>query len=217
MSGEHFDSGAVLSRARPVLTFASVVDGEASMASAVSTRPRVDTPTPSGISLAEVHRHKRPATLPVISRIVRRTSVRDLFWGEPLGRVSGLLRRSGVGTLVVGALGLATLGVIAGLGMRSLSDEATNAVSAAGVQPVYDAVATERLLARAPLAPRMDQPMTMPRVEPLPVVSTRPAAAAARPQRTVVAPSHAAPRAFAAAHAAHAAAKRASSSAVARR
>jgi hypothetical protein len=169
------------------------------------------------MSLADVPRNKRPPPLPVIPRIVRRPSVRERLWGEPLTRVAGLLRRSGVGTLIVGALGLATLGSIAGLGMRSLSDEATIAVSSAGTSSSYDAVATERLLARSTLSPRMDHAgTTLPaRVEPAPAVVSKPAAAP--PPQRVVAPHHAAPRAFAAAHAAHTAAKRASTSAVARR
>jgi hypothetical protein len=100
----------------------------------------------------------RRGALPVIARIVREPAADHGRVRRTGVALAGLLRRTGAGTLVIGALGLATLGSIAGLGMRSLSDGASLA-SAAPDEPthVVDATATERLLARAPLAARVDR------------------------------------------------------------
>lgn len=192
MVGERFDSGGVLSRARPVLTFATVVPGEAPP----SAIPRRNTPAPVSMSWSGPPLPRRN-DLPVIPRIVRRTTMEQLL--EPIARVALAVRRAG-GMLLFAALGLATLGAIAGLGMRSLPDDAaTPSVSAAHV---FDATATERLLARAPLALRVDRmiPPPAPRVAPAPA-----------PVRASPAPSHAA---FAAARAAK---KRTSSTVLAHR
>ena len=179
MSGEPFDPGAVLSRARPVLTFTSAVRTGGSVAASAASlggrsgasrsasagmRPRVDTPTPGGVSLTDAAATRaRVPQLPVIARIVREGPLDRGPLAALRARMVGVghaLRRSGVGALVVGALGLATLGAIAGLGMRSLSDEAAIANAAppsVTLTRSYDAVATERLLSRAPLSDRVDR------------------------------------------------------------
>jgi hypothetical protein len=140
------DSGAVLSRARPVLTFATIVPDEGPLESG-ALEP---TPTPSPVSL---HTGSRIA-LPVIPRIVRRQSALDvasplLSW---LAGAPGLLRRNGVGTMVVAGLVIGTLGAIAGLGVWSLPSFVSARPSS-----VVDATGTEPLLARDPLAPRIEQ------------------------------------------------------------
>jgi hypothetical protein len=140
------DSGAVLSRARPVLTFATLVPEEGPL-DAGALEP---TPTPSPVSLHAA----RSAQLPVIPRIVRRQSALDvaspfLSW---LAGASGLVRRSGAGTMVIGGLVIGTLGVIAGLGVWSLPSFVSARASSA-----VDATGTEPLLARDPLAPRIEQ------------------------------------------------------------
>ena len=180
MSGERFDSGGVLSRARPVLTFATAMHGEASpFASALSGTP---VPVLMSWSGAELPRRN---DLPVIPRIVRRTRTEHLL--EPIARAVLAARRTG-GMLLFGVLGLATLGAIAGLGLRSFPDEAPTSV-VSGAAHAFDATATERLFARAPLAPRVDPtiPPPAPRVAAV-AVRARPAsphapAAAAHPAR----------------------------------
>jgi len=173
MSGERFDSGGVLSRARPVLSFATAIQGEAPPFVPSPTH----TPVPVAMSWSGPELPRRNA-LPVIPRIVRRTPIEQLL--EPIVRVTQAVRRAS-GMLLFAALGLATLGAIAGLGLRSLPDEAeAPAVSAAS--HAVDATATERLLARAPLRLRVD------RTIPIPPAST----VAAVPVRTSPAPAHAA-------------------------
>jgi hypothetical protein len=82
----------------------------------------------------------------VIPRIVRRTWLEQIL--EPFERAASLVRR-GAGLLLFGALGLATLGTIAGLGLRSLPED-TPALASNPADRAFAAVATERLLARAP-------------------------------------------------------------------
>jgi hypothetical protein len=141
------DSGAVLSRARPVLTFATLVPEE-SLLDAGALEPR---PSPSPVSLQAA---SRSAQLPVIPRIVRRQSALDvaspvLSW---LAGAPGLVRRSGAGTMLIAGLVIGTLGVIAGLGVWSLPSFVSARASSA-----VDATGTEPLLARDPLAPRIEQ------------------------------------------------------------
>jgi len=190
MSGEQFDSGAVLARARPVLTFATAVRREASLATEAppSVRRRVDTPTPGGMSLHEGS--GRRGALPVIARIVREPAAERGRLLRAGAAVASVLRRTGAGTLVVGALGLATLGSIAGLGMRSLSDGASLA-SAAPDAPTHavDATATERLLARAPLAARVDRGGLTAPIDPFEPTPAPLAAAAAPAPATAHAPA----------------------------
>ncbi|HEY3815685.1 MAG TPA: hypothetical protein VGL81_00860 [Polyangiaceae bacterium] len=146
--------------------------------------------------------------LPVIPRIVRRTTMEQLL--EPLVSVARAVRRAG-GMLVFGALGVGTLGTIAVLGLGSQPGEAAPVVS--GAARPFDATATERMLARAPAAPRVDRilPPPVPRVvaaapAPVPVPA---------PVRVAPAPAHAT---FTASHVAtHAARKHAASSVVAHR
>jgi hypothetical protein len=201
MPGEQFDSGGVLDRARPVLTFASVVREQAPP----PTRARADTPTPPPVSWGGLLPSRRN-DLPVIPRIVRRTRIEQGMILGPLARAALTVRRAGLGTLLFAALGLATLATIAGLGLRSLPDD-VSIPPVSGEARVFDATATERLLARAPLAPRADAPV--PRVAPPPVPPAPRAAAVA--VRARAAPSH---TAFAAAHAAK---KHPSSTVLARR
>jgi hypothetical protein len=184
MSGERFDSGGVLSRARPVLTFATVVGGEASP-SFVS--PRTSTPVPVPMSWSGPQLPRRN-DLPVIPRIVRRTTLEQLF--GPIVDAAFTVRRAG-GMLLFAALGLVTLGTIAGLGVRSLPDE-PSAPAVCGAAHAFDATATERLLARAPLTLRIDRPATLPSPAPLPQAARAPVRASPAPARTAFATVHAA-------------------------
>jgi len=134
--------------------------------------------------------------LPVIARIVRRTPIEQLL--EPIVGAALAVRRAS-GMLLFATLGLATLGAIAGLGLRSVPDEAETP-AASGASHGFDATATERLLARAPLPLRVD------RTIPPPAPSVAAALVRASP-----APAHAA---FTTAHTAK---KRASSTVVAHR
>ncbi|HEY8089177.1 MAG TPA: hypothetical protein VIF09_15065 [Polyangiaceae bacterium] len=222
MSGEQFDSGAVLSRATPVLTFGSLerAEKDAALRSASSHGPRGDdSPDPSFAWHEDVrHRDKGP-TLPVIPRIVRRTRIGDGALLQPVVAAAHAAKRAGVGTLVFAAMGLATLGAIAGLGMRSLSDEQVSAAAAVAppapelAVPAHasDAVAAERLLARSTPAPRWEH---------APALASASTLAHAPSPSSHVRPLHPPPphQAFAAAHAAHAATrKHAATTALARR
>jgi hypothetical protein len=208
MSAERheFDSGGVLSRARPVLSFSTCSSwGEAAPA---PSAPIDATPAPVSWNDAQAPRR---SNLPVIPRIVRRTRIERGAVLGPVVRAVSWVGRVGLGTLLFAGLGLATLGTIAGLGMRSSLDEAPLQVR--GESRVFDATATERLLARAPLAPRADRAPVLARADP--PVSHAPvpqpvAHAAVVSVRSSPAPS----RAFAAAHAAK---KRPSTAVLARR
>jgi hypothetical protein len=197
MVGERFDSGGVLSRARPVLTFATVVRGE----TLPSANARSGTPIPVPMSWSGPPLPRRH-DLPVLPRIVRRTAMEQLV--EPFARAAHAVRRGG-GMLLFGALGLATMGTIVALGLRSLPDEPTPVVS--GAAHAFDATATERLLARAPQAVRVEWAAPPPAVTPAPRVA---AVALPVPARMAPAPAHPG-------FSTHAAKKRASASALARR
>jgi hypothetical protein len=186
MVGERFDSGGVLERARPILTFATIVPG--------------DAPAPGGparvrdaVSLSWSSPERPPhVTLPVLPRIVRRTRLERLL--EPFDRAARLARR-GAGVLLFGALGLATLGTIAGLGLRSLPED-TPSLASTPADHVFAAVATERLLARAPKPVRVERTIlplpTPPVAAPSPAARvTSPPAAASVAVRTHPAPTHA--------------------------
>jgi hypothetical protein len=200
MSGERFDSGGVLSRAAPVLTFSTL----ASVEEAEPVRSRADT-TPPPVSWNDVQPPRR-SSLPVIPRIVRRTRIEQHAVLGPIVRGAVVVRRVGLGTLLFAGLGLATLGSIAGLGMRSLSDEPTIAAMPAD-PPAFEATAAERLLARAPLALHVEHVVPVQRADTLPA-QTAPRAPAVAPRATP-APSRSLPLAHAKKHA--------SSTAVARR
>ena len=170
MSGERFDSGGVLSRARPVLTFSTMTSPEAS----VPARARTDA-TPPPVSWTDVQSPRRdPCTraLPVVPRIVRRTRIEQHPVLGPIVRAAAAVRRVGFGTLLFAGLGLGTLGVIAGFGMVSLSDEPPAAAIAPEARS-FDAMATERLLARAPLAARVERPVPVAYDAPLPQSAPR--------------------------------------------
>jgi hypothetical protein len=146
-----FDLGGVLSRAQPVLTFAT----SRHTAKQVAARPSEAT-DPACTNL------RARQSLPVIGRIVRRTSAVDRALLLAPGNcrqvttaLAGFLRRSGVGPLIVGVLALATLGAIAGLGMRSLSEEvvASATTTPAGADRPVDVTTTEGLLERAQPSP----------------------------------------------------------------
>lgn len=215
MSGERFDSGAVLSRARPVLTFSTLAGAE-------SAGPARADATPPPVSWHEATAARaggafpgRPPALPVIPRIVRRTMIDDRALLRPIAQAAHVAKRAGLGTLVFVVLGLGTLGAIAGLGMRSLAEEGAVTqgaeAPAAAMAHTSDARASEHLLARAPLAVRTDH-VEPARVDP-PVHADPP-----RPSRPAPATvSHPAPShlAFASSHAA--AKKRSSAPALARR
>ncbi|HEX3344539.1 MAG TPA: hypothetical protein VHS09_08185, partial [Polyangiaceae bacterium] len=152
MVGERFDSGGVLSRARPVLTFATSVRGEA----ATPASPRSHTPPPVALSWSGPPAPRRNV-LPVIPRIVRRTPMEQLL--EPFAKVLSVVRGAG-GTLLFGAMGVATLVAIATLGLGSMADEPAAVVSGAG--HASDAAASEPLLARAPPSLRVDRVASAP-------------------------------------------------------
>jgi hypothetical protein len=183
MVGERFDSGGVLSRARPVLTFATIVPGEGPPPASLSAAEHV----PVALSWSHPELPPRNA-LPVLPRIVRRSRLEQLF--EPFERATSLARR-GAAMILFGALGLGTLGAIAWLGLRPPTDEAsTPALTAAG--RTFDAVATERLLARGSVPVRVERtippaPSVTPAAAP-PVPAPRVAAVAAHP---TPAPAHA--------------------------
>ena len=167
MSGEQFDSGAVLSRATPVLTFGSLerAEKDAALRSASSHASHDDdSPVPSLAWHGDVKSRAKGPTLPVIPRIVHRTRIGDGALLQPVVAAAHAAKRAGLGTLVFAVLGLATLGAIAGLGMRSLSDEQVS-VAAAVAPPAAelavphhasDAMGIERLLARSTPAPRWE-------------------------------------------------------------
>ena len=165
------DSGAVLSRARPVLTFAThVPQDEEDARDAGALEP---TPTPSAVLLSPA---TRVTQLPVIARIVRRRTALDaasplLSW---LARAPGLVRRSGAGTMVVAGLVIGTLGAIAGHGLWSLPSFVSP-----GASSTPDATGSEPLLARDPLAPRIEH-VGPPRIEPARSVARGTPAAATR-------------------------------------
>jgi hypothetical protein len=171
----------VLFRARPVLTFATLVGDEA----VSSASHRSNTPAPVAMSWSGPLAPLRN-DLPVIPRIVRRTTFEQIL--EPFVRVALTVRRGG-GTLLFATLGLATLGAIAGLGMVSLPDDAPTAV-AVGAGHAFDATASERLLARAPLSIRVDR--TIP--PPPPQVAVMPARVTPAPSHASVATAHTAKR-----------------------
>jgi hypothetical protein len=146
---ERFDSGAVLERASPVLTFAT--DMRVTQLRGAGKRQDTITPPPVRHEAAS-----RGAALPVIPRIVRRTMLdSDGIVVRGLARMAAAARRSAVvGMLVVGLV-LASLGAFAGVAIRSLSDPPQPA-SAAPARAA-DATATEHPLVRAPSAPRVEQ------------------------------------------------------------
>jgi hypothetical protein len=186
MVGERFDSGGVLERARPILTFATIVPGDAP---APGTPASVRDPVSLSWSSPELPPRVQ---LPVLPRIVRRTWLEQLL--EPFDRAARLARR-GAGLLLFGALGLATLGTIAGLGLRSLPEDAPTLASTPA-DHVLAAVATERLLARAPQPVRVERTIlplpTPPPATPSPAARvTSPAAPVYVAVRTHPAPTHA--------------------------
>jgi len=175
MVGERFDSGGVLERARPVLTFATNATNATGRAPAAG--PASATPDTIELSWSGPETLRRN-DLPVIPRIVRRTTLEHLL--EPFEHIASVAWRS-AGLLLFGALGLGTLGIIAGLGWRSLPDETSSTFASTRPSRAFDAVATERLLARAPAAMRGDRtippppPRAIPGMAPAVAPTTRPA------------------------------------------
>ena len=128
-------------------TFATLVPEE----SALDALPLDPTPTPSPVSLSA---GPKVAQLPVIPRIVRRQSALDfaspvLSW---LVRAPRLVHQSGAATMIIAGLVIGTLGAIACLGLWSLPSFVSARASSAA-----DATGNEPLLARDPLAPRIEQ------------------------------------------------------------
>jgi hypothetical protein len=166
MSVQPFGSGGVLSRAQPVLTFAASLR-------ALTTET---LPAPSEARVRSEATGPREGTrsseLPIVARIVRRTTAmeraqlfapRAFFLGPAfLVWVRALLRRSGLGPLIVGLLALATLGAIAGLGVRSLSDDGTTSVPPSRVERSIDSNEIERLLTRPQPPPSVDDLVSSP-------------------------------------------------------
>jgi hypothetical protein len=140
-----FDSGAVLARATPVLTFSTEM--RESHPRLGRSRERLVTPTPLPVTSAAPTKadlqHQR--ALPVIPRIVRRTFVdADGMFARAVVRATGAVgafRRSVIGGLLGAAVLLAALGGSAGVVLRSLSDPALPEAAAPSPSPVPSAPA----------------------------------------------------------------------------
>lgn len=144
-------SGAVLSRSTPVLTFSPGLR-EQPESSPPAQRSRARS-TP----VAPLPRAVR-SNLPIIPRIVRRPSLGVGGLVGPLARAAGTSGGRTVGKLLAIWIALAALGLFAGLNMRSLTTEGDEAPTMTTQAPVRasDATASERLQARGTLAPRKE-------------------------------------------------------------
>ncbi len=144
-------SGAVLSRSTPVLTFSPGVREQPEASPPPALGPR------SGPSaFAPVLRPVR-SNLPIIPRIIRRSPLDVGGLVGPLARAAGTSGGRTVGKLLAIWIALAALGLFAGLNMRSLTVEA-EAPTFTTQAPLRasDATASERLQARGTLAPRTE-------------------------------------------------------------
>jgi hypothetical protein len=153
MSAQPFDSGGVLERASPVLTFST--EARASRPPAGAPRGRADTPTPLPVTRANLEPQR---SLPVIPRIVRRTIVDgDALLPRAAARAAGVARaarKSVVGGMAIAGIVLAALGASAGVALRSLSDPSQVAPLAAA--HISDATVSEPPLVRAAGASRVE-------------------------------------------------------------
>jgi hypothetical protein len=153
MSAELFDSGGVLERPSPVITFST--EARVTRPPTGAPRGRVDTPTPLPVTRSNLEPQR---SLPVIPQIVRRTIVD----GDPVllraaARAAGVAhaaRKSVLGSMAIVGILLAALGASAGVALRSLSDPSQVASSPAA--HVSDAIATEAPLVRAAAPARVE-------------------------------------------------------------
>jgi hypothetical protein len=180
---QQFDSGSVLSRARPVLTFATGMGHEVPP----SVAQHLDAPGLPPLRAPESPSAALRAQLPVIPRIVRKTMLDDHLVFGPIARGATAVKRTGPGTMLFTALGVATLGAIFFFGVRTVR------VSDVGEARTFDATAIEPILARSTPTTRLEQTLPAAQVQ-------RPATAAVAPSvRSSPPPAH---TVFAAAHAA---------------
>ena len=190
MLGGRFDTGGTLARARPVLTFATDLvsrpseierlRGEALDDVLGESRSRADTPTPPPVTSA-------PSTplpsLPIVRRIVRRTMIdRCPPALRPVALAATAARRSAMPTVVALGLALAVLGAATGLTMRSLF---ASGLPAAAAEHASDAIASERVLARATSETRAEGARPGP-----PVIAARPPAPHAPARHALPATPH---------------------------
>jgi hypothetical protein len=154
MSVEPFGSGAVLDRAAPILTFATTAPGGTSARPGPGGPPaRVESPWASD---------SMRAIIPVIPHIVRRTArLSDGLAGTWIAqllnfRVLVAIGASAFARLVGWGLGLAFVGALAGLAIRSLSETST---TPSGSSSRADATAVEPTLMRAPEPRRLEHPV----------------------------------------------------------
>lgn len=147
-------SGAVLSRSTPVLTFSPGVREQAESPPSVAPRSRA-LPVPA----VPATRAAR-SNLPIVPRIVRRTSLGVDGLVAPIARAAATSGGRTLGKLLVIAIALAALGLFAGLNMRSLAEEmpAPGTAQLPATVRASDATASERVQARGPLAPRKEAP-----------------------------------------------------------
>jgi hypothetical protein len=154
---QQFDSGGVIRRARAVLTFSTGIRG-----AVLSRGPGAHTPTPHPMSLHSAPPPQR--SLPVIPHIARRKPMGGALV-RPMAHGGLGLWRAGLEPMLFAVLGLITLGSIAVLGMRSLSDERgmaatmpAAATTATAEARVLAERASEDTLARAPQPSRVESP-----------------------------------------------------------
>lgn len=148
-------SGAVISRSTPVLTFSPGIREQPESYPSPQRSRAQPPPAPS------VPRRAK-SNLPIIPRIERRASIDVGGLLGPIARAAGTSGGRTLGKLLAIAIGLAALGLFAGLNMRSLTQEREAAEVTtqvpASVPPARasDATASERLQARGRLAPRKE-------------------------------------------------------------
>jgi hypothetical protein len=152
MSVVPFDSGAVLERASPVLTFATDLR-VTRVRGPCNRQNNTVAPLPA---VRPNWAASRDGVLPVIPRIVRRTMLdSDGLIVRTVAHAAATARRSALAGLICGGLVLASLGAFAGVAIRSLSDPAQPAMATA--MRAADATAIEYPLIRALSAPRVEQ------------------------------------------------------------
>ena len=188
MLGARFDAGGTLSRARPVLTFATVIPQAAPLSSKDQSVVGTGAHGPFAADIPSP-----PEALPIIERIVRRP-----VWGalrpawRPIVRTAGAAARSSMAAVLTLGLSLAVLGAAAGFGMRSL-------FGATPAEPTVDLAAessSEQVLtfptrAPAPVVAAVGTPSVgAPAVAPAPLATgvAAPAVRAVPPHAAIAAP-----------------------------
>jgi hypothetical protein len=102
------------------------------------------------------------STLPIIPRIVRRSSIDVGSIVDRIVRAAGTSSGRTVGKLLVIIIALAALGIFAGLNMRSLTEDTeVPAIASQVAARASGAAASERLQARGLLAPRKEAAPTV--------------------------------------------------------